>query len=462
VLSHYADFSGRARRQEYWMFALFNMIFAFAWTFVIVFLATISSNDPSITSTFAYYSYAIAVMLPGLAVSVRRLHDVGKSGWMILVSLMPLVGGIWLLVLMVTDSQPEENEYGPNPKLFSEASGDMKRLKSAGITLTVAAAMGILIDIISTILYMINVDYFNYVYVLFSLVVNAMLLTAGIYLLKEKQIDGMLGKRKSMMIILVAISISVLLNLGGIINNIQNIQFFGWQTMVHSLICFIMNLSIALFAASVLFASHNKNLIRKAAVTVIVLAGSLLLWQVYYAINRIGYTNSDWQIAERFLNLFYNIIPVAFIVLAGTYLSVKHRPVVNVATATQYGLENSTAQSKETVVYNTVSPHFMLEHKIGSKYHRAGENQTITANRIEIGRDPDCEVRYDEFFETVSRRHAAIVSEGSVCKLVPLSQTNSTLVNGQKIQQEWYLQHGDEIQFAVNGPKLGFQAPELR
>ena len=130
--------------------------------------------------------------------------------------------------------------------------------------------------------------------------------------------------------------------------------------------------------------------------------------------------------------------------------------------ATQYGRESSPAQGKETVAYDSISPYFMLEHKIGSKYHRVGENQTITANRIEIGRDPDCEVRYDEFFETVSRRHAAIVREGNSWKLIPLSQTNSTLVNGHKIQKEWYLQHGDEIQCAINGPKLGFQIPALR
>ena len=60
--------------------------------------------------------YSLVVFIPGLAVAVRRLHDVGKSGWFFLIVLIPLVGAIWLLVLFFTDSQPGMNKYGPNPK----------------------------------------------------------------------------------------------------------------------------------------------------------------------------------------------------------------------------------------------------------------------------------------------------------------------------------------------------------
>ena len=60
--------------------------------------------------------YTLAVLIPGLAVLVRRLHDVGKSGWWFFIELIPLIGGIWLLLLLVTDSNPGENKYGPNPK----------------------------------------------------------------------------------------------------------------------------------------------------------------------------------------------------------------------------------------------------------------------------------------------------------------------------------------------------------
>ena len=113
VLKQYADFSGRARRKEYWIFVLFNMIFAM--------IALILDNVLGLTVGelpygVIYFLYLLAVVIPSLALAVRRLHDVGKSGWMILISLIPIVGAIWLLVLMVTDSNTGENEYGANPK----------------------------------------------------------------------------------------------------------------------------------------------------------------------------------------------------------------------------------------------------------------------------------------------------------------------------------------------------------
>jgi uncharacterized membrane protein YhaH (DUF805 family) len=121
VLKKYAEFSGRARRKEYWMFALFNL-------FVFI-LAAIIDNVAGTTFKFdsgygtqdlhygyVYLLYALVVMIPGLAVSVRRLHDVGKSGWMMLIAFIPIIGAIWLFVLMVTEGNAGENQYGPNPK----------------------------------------------------------------------------------------------------------------------------------------------------------------------------------------------------------------------------------------------------------------------------------------------------------------------------------------------------------
>lgn len=114
VLKQYADFSGRARRTEYWMFTLFNFIF--------LIVAAILDNIIGLTAEGTpygafYFIYAIAVLLPNFAVGVRRLHDVGKSGWMLLIALIPIVGSIWLLILLATNSNAEENKYGPNPKL---------------------------------------------------------------------------------------------------------------------------------------------------------------------------------------------------------------------------------------------------------------------------------------------------------------------------------------------------------
>lgn len=113
VLKNYAGFSGRARRKEYWMFVLFNLIFFVAAAILDNVFGTTIKGLPY---GLFYFLYALAVFIPGLAVAVRRLHDIGKSGWMILISLIPLIGAIWLLVLLVTDSNSGENEYGANTK----------------------------------------------------------------------------------------------------------------------------------------------------------------------------------------------------------------------------------------------------------------------------------------------------------------------------------------------------------
>lgn len=114
VLKKYVTFSGRARRKEYWMFVLFNIIFSIVAT---VLDSVIGTRDPDTGYGIISGLYSLAVLLPGLAVSARRLHDIGKSGWWLLIVLIPIIGAIWLLVLMVTDSQPGDNEYGPNPKV---------------------------------------------------------------------------------------------------------------------------------------------------------------------------------------------------------------------------------------------------------------------------------------------------------------------------------------------------------
>ena len=113
VLKQYADFSGRARRKEYWMFVLFNIIFGV----IIMFLGrALGITFKEIGYGPLYLLYSLALLIPGLAVAVRRLHDISKSGWMVLISLIPIVGAIWLIVLLATDSVPGENQYGPNPK----------------------------------------------------------------------------------------------------------------------------------------------------------------------------------------------------------------------------------------------------------------------------------------------------------------------------------------------------------
>jgi len=113
VLRNYAVFTGRARRKEYWMFLLFNIIFAIAAMILDNALGLVIAPMPYGP---LYMLYMLAVLIPGLAVGVRRLHDLGKSGWWLLIILIPLIGAIWLLVLFVTEGTRGPNQYGPDPK----------------------------------------------------------------------------------------------------------------------------------------------------------------------------------------------------------------------------------------------------------------------------------------------------------------------------------------------------------
>jgi uncharacterized membrane protein YhaH (DUF805 family) len=107
VLKKYATFSGRASRSEYWFFVLFNMIFA---------IVTLVLDGVAGTMGIIYLVYILATFLPALGVGVRRLHDTNRSGWMILISLIPLIGIILLLVWVCQDSDAGDNQYGANPK----------------------------------------------------------------------------------------------------------------------------------------------------------------------------------------------------------------------------------------------------------------------------------------------------------------------------------------------------------
>ena len=113
VLKNYAGFSGRARRQEYWFFVLFNFIITLALIFVDAFIGTL---NPQTGMGVLSGLYSLAVFIPTFAVTVRRLHDTSRTGWWLLIAFIPLIGAIVLLVFMFLDSTSGTNEYGPDPK----------------------------------------------------------------------------------------------------------------------------------------------------------------------------------------------------------------------------------------------------------------------------------------------------------------------------------------------------------
>ena len=112
VLKKYSVFSGRSSRKEYWYFVLFNVLI----TFVLMVADRMTGTfDSEIGIGLLSGIYTLAILIPSIAVSVRRLHDTDRSGWLFLITLIPLVGAIVLIVFFAQDSQPGENQYGSNP-----------------------------------------------------------------------------------------------------------------------------------------------------------------------------------------------------------------------------------------------------------------------------------------------------------------------------------------------------------
>jgi uncharacterized membrane protein YhaH (DUF805 family) len=120
-LKNYTNFKGRARRSEFWFFILFHFIFMVAVIFLSIFFEESfgvddDSNGLASIPMILYFVYIAAVFIPTLAVTARRLHDMGKSGTWFFVYFVPLIGGIWLLVLLFSNSEPGMNKWGFNPK----------------------------------------------------------------------------------------------------------------------------------------------------------------------------------------------------------------------------------------------------------------------------------------------------------------------------------------------------------
>ena len=116
VLQQYVAFSGRSRRKEYWIFMLISILISVALGYVDGILGTtaiLGLGTPGLLGGL----YSLAVLLPGLGVTVRRLHDAGKSAWWLLIGLIPLIGAIILIVFLAKPSEKEANKYGENPTL---------------------------------------------------------------------------------------------------------------------------------------------------------------------------------------------------------------------------------------------------------------------------------------------------------------------------------------------------------
>jgi len=126
-LRRYAEFSGRSRRKEYWMFALFNLLVSAFIGLVALLLYTLDWSEEAMMTVMgplmvAGVIYSVIALIPGIAVTIRRLHDTDRSGWNILWGLVPAIGGFILLYFYVTEGTQGQNRFGPDPKGRAETA----------------------------------------------------------------------------------------------------------------------------------------------------------------------------------------------------------------------------------------------------------------------------------------------------------------------------------------------------
>jgi uncharacterized membrane protein YhaH (DUF805 family) len=116
-LRKYADFNGRARRAEYWLFALLMILISIPFSIIAEIVEATGEMDPATAGLFLVFGLAmVGLLIPSLAVTVRRLHDSNRSGWWALIGLIPLIGGLVLFVFAILDGTPGPNRFGADPK----------------------------------------------------------------------------------------------------------------------------------------------------------------------------------------------------------------------------------------------------------------------------------------------------------------------------------------------------------
>lgn len=116
MFENYSNFQGRARRSEYWYFALMNALISLVIIIPGILFMVADMLSVGITFIVIFGLYHLASIIPTLAVAARRMHDINKSGWYYFIQLIPFIGGIWYLFLLFTEGDNGANNYGPDPK----------------------------------------------------------------------------------------------------------------------------------------------------------------------------------------------------------------------------------------------------------------------------------------------------------------------------------------------------------
>ena len=177
VLRQYADFKGRASREEFWMFALFYLIVAFVITLFSLGLMQLSGKTGALLLPFLFI---FALSIPSWAVVIRRLHDIGKSAWYLLINLIPIVGGILLLLKLIAKGNSDTNQYGKTPETI--LTKGYNRLRSASVALIIASVCWLL----SRAIFILFVGVAVNSYMLLSLLLPICLIITGSILFSQR------------------------------------------------------------------------------------------------------------------------------------------------------------------------------------------------------------------------------------------------------------------------------------
>ena len=337
VLRQYADFEGRASVREYWMFVLFNILVSLALAIVIGLVYGIMGVMPNL---MFYYLYLFALLLPGMAVAVRRLHDTDRSGWFLLIGLIPLIGGIWLLVLMLIDGTPDKNRYGDNPKKLPDNAA-FDKTKSTAKALIIASFVWIFAQIafigVSVLgeqsRFILSMGYFFY----FTYSIG--LLFIGFSLLKNRKLTSASAW------VLIAFSCVWIINYILTIINLLDFltHFSGWHIFTN-LSDVVIPIAFLLLGIAILQNRENKSDI-KIAIQV-----AAWVWVLIIAIN-VAYSMFDLKdFTSVFLavrTVWFIIVPMSLLCLASWLTSEEAVQSVKAGIASPSPMSSGTSQYYE-------------------------------------------------------------------------------------------------------------------
>jgi uncharacterized membrane protein YhaH (DUF805 family) len=305
VLRQYADFSGRARRKEFWYFVLFNFIAATVAMFIDLVAGwkiTVDSGSPMLSYGPCYLTYMLATLLPALAVEVRRLHDLGKSGWWMLIALIPLVGVIWLLVLFCTDGQSGQNRYGAGPKSVKQYFPERRREKSIAIAFIVGAVVSLIGSVFNWIQHTVPFWFW-----LISALIVVLMLLFGVFYHPAGNSDKT-ENRRNIAFVLLAIA-TLIPAIQGILSLFDNYDMPG-IFLISNIVGLLANLVLLALAVLLLLKFERKNI---RLVSVLIILFSVI--GIVIPIAR-GYMFHNFSI-------FGIILSIAVILLAVHYLHEK-------------------------------------------------------------------------------------------------------------------------------------------